>query len=86
MDGSRADILADKDDNDFFIMFNGDDKAVNFAVCDPLPGKRWVRAVDTALPGPEDITEPGTEAALDNPSLYPIKSRSMVVLISRPAD
>jgi glycogen operon protein len=83
MDGSRADILADKDDNDFFIMFNGDNKVVDFAVCDPLPGKRWVRAVDTALPSPDDIKEPGTEAALDDPSLYPVKSRSCVVLVSQ---
>ncbi|MDR2047970.1 MAG: hypothetical protein LBP69_00800, partial [Treponema sp.] len=63
-----------------------DNKAVNFAVCEPLPGKRWVRVVDTALPSPKDIREPGAEAALDNPSLYPVKSRSMVILISRTAD
>jgi len=30
MDGSHADILADRDDNDFFIMFNGSEKALNF--------------------------------------------------------
>jgi glycogen operon protein len=83
MDGSRADILADKDDNDFFIMFNGSGQKTNFVVCDPLPGKRWVRAADTSLASPQDIQEPGTEAELDNPRLYPVKGRSMVILISQ---
>jgi glycogen operon protein len=83
MDGSKADILADKDDNDFFIMCNGDNKKVDFAVCEPLPGKRWVRAVDTALKSPNDITAPGSEQPLDNPLKYPVQSRSMVILVSQ---
>jgi glycogen operon protein len=83
MDGSRAEILADRDDNDFFIMFNGEEAAVNFRVCEPLEGKAWVRAVDTGLPPPEDILLPGTERPLDNPRWYSLGDRSMAVLISR---
>ena len=83
MDGSKADILADQDDNDFFIMFNGGEKILNFKVCDPLDGKKWVRTIDTSLPSPQDILTPGNEAALDDPGTYPVKERSMVVLISR---
>jgi glycogen operon protein len=81
MDGSKADVQADKDDNDFFIMFNAGPKAVPFVVCAPLPGKRWVRAVDTALPSPDDILVPGTEKELDS-TIYQVQERSMVILVS----
>ena len=83
MDGSRADILADVDDNDFFIMFNGGNKDTKFKICEPLNGKKWVRAVDTSLPSPQDILPQGNEEALANFSVYNVKSRSMVILISR---
>jgi isoamylase len=83
MDGSHADILADRDDNDFFIMFNGSEKALAFKVCEPMGGKKWVRAVDTGLPSPNDILKSGEEVVLENPYAYPIKEKSMVILISR---
>jgi glycogen operon protein len=83
MDGSQAEILADKDDNDFFIMFNGGSRKEIFSVCAPLKGKRWVRAVDTALHSPEDILLPGTEKELFYPDRYTVQARSMVILISK---
>jgi glycogen operon protein len=83
MDGSRADILADQDDNDFFIMFNGGIKKIVFAVCKALEGKRWVRAVDTALSSPDDILLPGMEQDLLYPDRYTVQARSMVILISK---
>jgi glycogen operon protein len=83
MDGSQAEILADKDDNDFFIMFNGGSKKEIFSVCAPIKGKRWVRAVDTALHSPEDILLPGTEKELLYPDRYMVQARSMVILISK---
>ena len=83
LDGSRAEILADKDDNDFFVIFNSGEKAVKFRICDPLDGKKWVRIADTALPSPQDILAPGSVAALDNLTFYEVKERSMVILISR---
>jgi len=83
MDGSYADILADRDDNDFFIMFNGSEKALQFKVCEPMAGKKWVRAVDTGLPSPDDILVSGEERILENPYAYPLKEKSMVILISR---
>jgi glycogen operon protein len=83
MDGSRAEIKADRDDNDFYIMLNGGNKRTVFSICDPLRGKRWVRAVDTALPSPEDILIPGTEKELQYLRQYIVQARSMVVLISK---
>ena len=83
MDGSKADIIADRDDNDFFIMFNAGLDKVTFAVCEPLDGKEWVRVVDTGLPSPHDILPPGSQAMLDTPSSYKVAGQSMVILISR---
>jgi glycogen operon protein len=86
MDGSRAEIMADRDDNDFYIMFNASNKRTIFSVCNPLYGKRWVRAVDTALPSPEDILLPGTEKELQYAHRYIVQARSMVILISKQTD
>ena len=83
MDGSRADIKADRDDNDFFIMFNAGMEEADFNVCEPLDGKKWVRAIDTGLLPPEDILLPGSEKPLVNPEIYRVREKSLVVLISR---
>jgi glycogen operon protein len=83
LDGSRAEILADRDDNDFFIMFNAGEKSVDFVICDPLEGKRWFRAVDTALPSPDDIYTPGNEKALEKSGAYSVGGRSTVILLSK---
>ncbi len=83
MDGSRADILADRDDNDFFIMFNSGAKQVKFKVCEPMAGKKWYLAVDTSLPSPDDFLSPGQERLLPDQDEYFLQSRSMVILLSK---
>jgi glycogen operon protein len=96
IDGSKADIRADRDDNDFFIMFNSRDKQTIFTVCEPPEGKLWFRAVDTGFPSPDDILSPGCEWPLPAvngpaggnrgkflPDQYPVKNKSMVILISK---
>jgi glycogen operon protein len=83
MDGSRADILADRDDNDFFIMFNAGEKQKLFKICEALEGKEWVLAVDTSMPSPDDIFLPGNERPLLSPDIYTLKERSLVILLSK---
>jgi glycogen operon protein len=83
VDGSKAETLADTDDNDFFIMFNSGEKPMDFEICEPLEGKSWVLAADTSLPSPGDILPPGSEQSLFFPNQYPVAGRSMVILISR---
>ncbi|MDR0600755.1 MAG: glycogen debranching enzyme, partial [Treponema sp.] len=83
MDGSKADILADRDDNDFFIMFNAGLEPADFRIAEVPEGKIWVRAVDTGLPSPEDILDPGNEKPLMSPDIYRIAARSMVILVSK---
>jgi glycogen operon protein len=82
MDGSKADTLADRDDNDFYIMFNAGGRQVPFKVCKAIAGKQWLRAIDTALTSPDDICLPGKEKPLPDPDIYLVKPRSMVVLLS----
>jgi glycogen operon protein len=85
MDGSKAEVLADQDDNDFFIMFNGGEGNQLFAVAPPPPGKRWMRMADTSMPSPRDIAEPGSEAPLEDSKSYMVKNRSIVIFISKDA-
>jgi hypothetical protein len=48
-----------------------------------MDGKKWVRAVDTGLPSPDDILTPGNETMLNNHLAYELKERSLVILLSR---
>jgi glycogen operon protein len=84
IDGSRAEILSDKDDNDFFIMFNSGTTPVDFKVCDSPEGKTWHLAMDTNVPSPDDIPGPGNERPIFFPNSYSVAPQSMVILISKP--
>ena len=83
IDGSRADIVADRDDNDFFLMFNASDSAVRFRICPPPPDTRWHLAVETSRPSPEDIREPGSELVLSPQDEYLMHPRSLALLLAR---
>jgi glycogen operon protein len=81
--GSKADTLADRDDNDFYIMFNAAADPCNFIIADPPPKKKWYRVVDTGYSSPNDILSSGSEEPLDSQSSYSVKARSIVILISK---
>ncbi|MDR0388274.1 MAG: glycogen debranching protein GlgX [Treponema sp.] len=83
IDGTKADVQADRDDNDFYIMLNSGIKPVMFTICDAPKGKFWALAVDTALPPPEDIMLPGHEKPYPADTSYLVKDRSMVIFISK---
>lgn len=82
VDGSKAEILADRDDNDFYLMFNASPAEVSFTVCAPPVGTSWFRVIDTAAPSPEDFLEVGQEAPVDASEAYSVAARSTVVLKS----
>jgi glycogen operon protein len=83
LDGSKADILADRDDNDFFMMINAGTTAVGFTISRPLAGRRWYRAIDTALDTPQDILLHGEELPLNPQNSYLVRERSLVVLLAK---
>jgi glycogen operon protein len=82
IDGSKAEILADRDDNDFFIMFNASIEPVTFKLAEAAKGRVWARAIDTSLMPPEDILAGGSEKMLPQQNRYPVRARSLVVLLS----
>ncbi|MCL2209728.1 MAG: glycogen debranching protein GlgX [Treponema sp.] len=83
VDGSRADILADRDDNDFYIMFNASLEIQPFSIAHPPHKKKWFRAIDTGLLSPNDICTQGNEQPLSSQTSYSLKARSLAVLISK---
>jgi len=82
IDGSKADVLADRDDNDFYIIYNAEAESVIFSIGPAPLARRWHRAIDSSLPSPEDLCEPGMEPILMPQDEYAVAPRSIVVLIS----
>jgi isoamylase len=83
LDGSKAEIDADRDDNDFFLIFSALEQDQEFVICAPPSGKSWYLAMDTGLNCPEDFLIPGHERLLPVQNRYTVKARSGVVLISK---
>jgi isoamylase len=70
-------------EGDLYVMINAHDQPLEFHVQEGAAAD-WRRVVDTHLPSPEDVAEPGAEhplASLD----YQVGSRSVVVLTRKPA-
>jgi isoamylase len=64
------------------VILNAYWEALEFELPTLAGGKRWHRAVDTALPSTDDYHEPGTELVVDT-AKYVAQPRSSVVLIAR---
>jgi isoamylase len=68
-------------DADLHVMLNMDWQNLDFDI-PSIEGRKWFRAVDTALPSPEDIAEAGQEIEICG-NTYHVNGRSAVVLLSR---
>jgi isoamylase len=66
---------------DLHVMMNMYWEILDFDV-PPLAGRYWYLAVDTAEASPNDIADPGDEVQYFGES-YPVKGRSIAVLVSR---
>jgi glycogen operon protein len=69
-----------EEDADLHVMLNMDWRAKAFEL-PKLAGRRWLRVLDTSLPTPDDIAEPGQEVPITGDT-YDLNGRSAVVLIS----
>ena len=65
-------------DDDLYVMINAYWEDLTFTVQEGK-AREWRRVVDTSLPSPQDIAEPGQETPLTRLD-YPVKARSVVVL------
>lgn len=81
IDGSRAEIQWDRDDNEFYIMFNASARPVAFTLCPPSEGRLWHTAIDTA--GKPEVYPTGSEPQIDHGKPYNLTARSLVVLIGK---
>ncbi len=67
-------------DDDLHVMLNMAESGLDFEI-PPLKGRRWLKVIDTALPSPIDIAEPGEETAVSG-SGYHLSKHSVVVLVA----
>ena len=82
LDGSKKEPGADEDDMDGLMMFNSGDRTALFYLPPPPHQGQWRLAIDTSLPSPHDIHPYGDEVELDATLAYPVKARSLVVLVA----
>jgi len=71
------------DDPDIHVMMNMYWEPLDMGV-PMIPGRQWTRVVDTSLPSPSDIADPGTEITCSGSS-YRVNGRSIVVLVNKMA-
>ena len=70
---------ASQNDADIYAMINAWNEDLTFTIQEGVPGS-WCRLIDTALPSPEDICEPGERVPVVGLQ-YTVKARSVVVLL-----
>jgi isoamylase len=85
IDGSKADILADRDDNDFYLICNAAAEACVFRIGAAPYGLCWYRVLDTSRDAPLDFLRPGEEEILVPQGAYAVAPRSFVLLLSKKA-
>ena len=68
-------------DPDIHVMMNMHWEALEMEI-PVIAGRQWARVVDTSMPSPSDIAEPGMEFECTGPS-YVVSARSIVVLVNR---
>ena len=73
-------IWGQSHDDDLHVMLNMEQVAHDFEI-PSLREKRWLKVIDTALPSPMDISEPGKERVIPV-DVCRVKEHSVVVLIS----
>jgi glycogen operon protein len=73
--------LAGFGDEDVHVILNMADQNLAFEL-PAVEGRRWHRAFDTALPAPDDASEPGSEPEVPDAKAYRAAAGSAVVLVS----
>jgi isoamylase len=79
LDGTQTQRESDRD---FYVACNAWQEPLSFRIPRAPSGKAWRRAIDTALPSPEDIVELDQGVVVASEVGYKLESHSMLVLIS----
>jgi glycogen operon protein len=64
------------------LMFNPDERSVDFVLPAPALGFAWRLAVDSSHASPQDLYAPGEEPALGDGATYPLGPGSSVILMA----
>ena len=83
IDGSEAGTDKDRDENDFYMVFNATDADGFFHVGTPRENSSWYVLIDTAKKPPEDFRDYGEEELLRPQNRLAVGAHSFVLLISR---
>ena len=83
LEGRRAEAAGDRDECDFYLLFNSGLEAVQFRIPPPGNGRFWRRALDTGQAPPDDFPAPGKEPAVEPRDRYLLAGRSLAVLLAR---
>jgi glycogen operon protein len=67
---------------DLFLLFNPDNKSVEFSIPALPAGKIWRLAVDTSRAAPDDISDPGKEPPLLEQIGFRLEPRSSAILLT----
>ncbi len=84
LDGSRKEINAPSDDNDFYVMLNSTQEEMIFKFNKAPENKKWVIKIDTSKESPKDIYSKGTYGDLEDQTTYKVAAKSLVLLKSLP--
>ena len=66
-----------------YIGLNMHWETLGFDLPPPPPGRRWHVSVNTAMPAPDDIWEPGQEPLLSSQDNFLVGGRSVIVLFAK---
>lgn len=79
IDGSKDETISQIDDDDFLLLFNGEDEKIEFKLIDPPEGTVWYRKIDTF-----DESSPVAKRSrrLSNQRSYGVGPQSLAVLVS----
>jgi glycogen operon protein len=81
LDGRRSD-WPNVIDRDIYVAVNAWSEPLAFKIPAAPSGRRWRRAVDTALASPEDITEEDRGRYVPVAHTYAVEAHSMIILVS----
>jgi glycogen operon protein len=81
LDGRRSD-RPNFVDRDLYVAVNAWAQTVSFKIPAAPSGRPWRRAVDTALPSPDDIIEEDRGPEVRVLDLYRVEAHSMIILVS----
>jgi isoamylase len=79
---SFACLILGQTEADLFLMFNADNRPVDFSIPALSGRKIWRLAVDTSRNAPDDIFEPGTEPSLQGQVSLRVEARSSAILLT----